>query len=30
VEPVQQAVAQGLTTPGAASRRLLDAFKRGH
>lgn len=28
--PVQNAVAQGLTTPGAASRRLLEAFKRGH
>jgi LAO/AO transport system kinase len=25
---VRQAVAQGITTPGAASRRLLEAFKR--
>lgn len=30
VEPVQQAVAAGITTPGAAARRLLEAFKRGH
>lgn len=30
LESVQDAVAQGITTPGAASRRLLDAFKRGH
>ena len=26
--PVQEAVAQGRTTPGAAARRLLEAFKR--
>lgn len=28
LEPVQQAVAQGVTTPSAAARRLLEAFKR--
>ncbi len=28
LEGVQDAVAKGLTTPGAASRRLLEAFKR--
>jgi len=26
--PVQQAVAEGVTTPGAAARRLLEVFKR--
>ena len=28
VDSVQQAVAQGITTPGAAARRLLETFKR--
>lgn len=27
---VQQAVASGVTTPGAAARRLLETFRRGH
>jgi LAO/AO transport system kinase len=26
---VQESVATGVTTPGAAARRLLEAFKRG-
>jgi LAO/AO transport system kinase len=29
IGPVQDAVANGLTTPSAAARRLLDVFKRG-
>jgi LAO/AO transport system kinase len=28
LEQVQEAVASGVTTPGAAARRLLEAFKR--
>ncbi|WP_022850295.1 methylmalonyl Co-A mutase-associated GTPase MeaB [Limisalsivibrio acetivorans] len=28
-ESVQEAVAKGITTPGAASKRLLDAFRKG-
>jgi LAO/AO transport system kinase len=28
VEQVQEAVATGVTTPSAAARRLLEAFKR--
>ena len=28
INPVQQAVAEGITTPSAAARRLLEAFKR--
>jgi len=30
IGPIQDAVARGLTTPSAASRRLLEVFKRHH
>jgi LAO/AO transport system kinase len=29
LEQVQEAVATGVTTPSAASRRLLEVFKKG-
>jgi LAO/AO transport system kinase len=29
VDQVQESVATGVTTPSAAARRLLEAFKRG-